>query len=366
MIDDVERMRLLKRLGARLRELRGRAKLTQQALAVAMGREGKGGHFVVGRLERGLVPNPGLVTVAEFLRGCRAGLSDIQSVMDEFTSLPPRREVATRAEVKLAVFTGDEAVDERTVKYDERLALARADAGREPDAPARRVARAVRYSEATRLARAFSERLWHAVHNSGAYVESANKPLLANHGFAVRRLLRDMQHKSEEERRLELDRLLAQMLQNEKVPEKSVRTVHRAAIAACAGAAAEVAEDAALREQGIVPRRVSKRELRKAYLSARLAALKQIQGLVRVELRNAGIKLAQEGPYLSCISAVAGMVDRLGSDPQALALAIEELVRDPLRQRRTCDPAIVRRVAETARLSYAELRKSLPPEPPPD
>ena len=60
-------------LGARLRDLRLRAGLTQLGLAQAMGRTGKKAGNLVGRLERGDERYPSFGIVADFLRGCRAG-----------------------------------------------------------------------------------------------------------------------------------------------------------------------------------------------------------------------------------------------------------------------------------------------------
>ena len=83
-------------LGGRLRECRVRAGLTQQMLATAMGRQGKGSHHVAGSLERGEVPNPGVGLLADYLRACRAGFRDILSVLDAYTALPTAVEVETR------------------------------------------------------------------------------------------------------------------------------------------------------------------------------------------------------------------------------------------------------------------------------
>jgi transcriptional regulator with XRE-family HTH domain len=82
-------------LGRQLRECRLKAGLTQQMLATAMGRQGKGSHHVAGRLERGEVPNPSLSLVADYLRACRAGFRDILGVLDSYTSRPTVVEVET-------------------------------------------------------------------------------------------------------------------------------------------------------------------------------------------------------------------------------------------------------------------------------
>jgi len=74
-------------MGPRLRELRRRAGLTQHELAVRMGLSGI--PAAVRRLECGRTPNPGVWTVAEYLRGCRAGFVDLLDVLDRYTRLAP-------------------------------------------------------------------------------------------------------------------------------------------------------------------------------------------------------------------------------------------------------------------------------------
>ncbi|UCG42914.1 MAG: helix-turn-helix domain-containing protein, partial [candidate division WOR-3 bacterium] len=62
MTKEKDRFRITPELGQRLRELRLKAGLTQQQVAVLMGRKGKGGHSIVGRLEAGRVPSPSAIS----------------------------------------------------------------------------------------------------------------------------------------------------------------------------------------------------------------------------------------------------------------------------------------------------------------
>ena len=80
-----------------LGECGSRAGLTRQELAATVGRQGRGGHHVVSRLERGEVPNPAVGLVADYLRACGAGFSDILSVLDEYT-IQPTAQMSTFAE----------------------------------------------------------------------------------------------------------------------------------------------------------------------------------------------------------------------------------------------------------------------------
>ncbi len=131
-----------KELGKRLRECRLKAGLTQQKLATAMGRQGKGSHHVAGRLERGEVPNPGVGLIADYLRACRASFADIQDVLDRYTAKPSVVEVETS---KLVAKVCDELppeVNKAAQRYDRRV-VKQAESKHEPvPEPAERVRRA--------------------------------------------------------------------------------------------------------------------------------------------------------------------------------------------------------------------------------
>ena len=75
-------------MGARLRELRLKAGVTQQELAVLMGRQGKGNAFLISRFESGHVPYPSFGFVADYLRACKASFNDITDLLNAYTSQP--------------------------------------------------------------------------------------------------------------------------------------------------------------------------------------------------------------------------------------------------------------------------------------
>jgi transcriptional regulator with XRE-family HTH domain len=64
-------------LGARLRQLREKAGLSQMKLAAKMGFVPPHGYKYVFRLEKGQVPNPTLRTIASYLDACAAGWQEI-------------------------------------------------------------------------------------------------------------------------------------------------------------------------------------------------------------------------------------------------------------------------------------------------
>jgi transcriptional regulator with XRE-family HTH domain len=111
MANDSDRFILTPELGQELRALRVRAGLSQQQVALRMGRKGKGAHTLVGNLERARVKHPTLGLVADFLRACRAKLSDIADIIDQYTSQP-----------LVAEKRGTEAVQEFVDKLPEPLA----------------------------------------------------------------------------------------------------------------------------------------------------------------------------------------------------------------------------------------------------
>ncbi len=140
-------------LGARLRELRDRAGLTQLALVVAMGRQGKGWHVWVSRLELGKYPNPALALIADYLRACRATFAEIADLLDRYTTLPVKAEVRTRAAVRAAVAKQAPKDQLAAIKYDVKIAQARERAGRKPESEEKRVQRVLRQQESEERAR---------------------------------------------------------------------------------------------------------------------------------------------------------------------------------------------------------------------
>jgi transcriptional regulator with XRE-family HTH domain len=75
-------------MGLRLRGLRLSEGMTQQELAVLMGRQGKGNHQLIGKVELGKAPYPSLGFVADYLRACRASFTDIADLLNAYTSQP--------------------------------------------------------------------------------------------------------------------------------------------------------------------------------------------------------------------------------------------------------------------------------------
>jgi transcriptional regulator with XRE-family HTH domain len=78
---------LPKEVGTRLRLLRERAGLSQEAVAALIGLEGPGGKSYVCQVERGyLKTGPGFVRLLDYLRACGCGIESLLDILDRHTS----------------------------------------------------------------------------------------------------------------------------------------------------------------------------------------------------------------------------------------------------------------------------------------
>ncbi len=87
-------------LGAKLRQLREKAGLSQMRLAAKMGFAPTHGYKYIFRLEKGQVPNPTLRTIATYLEACGAGWQEIADLLPaSATQKQPIQQPAKHAEV---------------------------------------------------------------------------------------------------------------------------------------------------------------------------------------------------------------------------------------------------------------------------
>jgi transcriptional regulator with XRE-family HTH domain len=90
---------LPKEVGARLRQLRLKAGLTQTDVALRMRRPGPSGKSYVCQIERGYMPGLTFNAVMDFLAACGADASGIKDIIDAYTKRPPIPEERTRKQV---------------------------------------------------------------------------------------------------------------------------------------------------------------------------------------------------------------------------------------------------------------------------
>jgi len=137
-----ETFRATPELGERLRGLRVGAGVTQQELAVLMGRQGKGNHRLVGMLELGKVPYPSLGFVADYLRACRASFADIADLLEAYTSRPTVLEQRGYERVRSLAGKLPPRVWDAVRRYDHKVARSR----RKPESEDKRLSRAEAYA----------------------------------------------------------------------------------------------------------------------------------------------------------------------------------------------------------------------------
>jgi transcriptional regulator with XRE-family HTH domain len=148
-----ETFRATPELGERLRGLRLQAGITQQELAVLMGRQGKGNHRLVGMLELGKVPYPSLGFVADYLRACRASFVDIADLLEAYTSRPTVLEQRGYKRVRSLAGKLPPRVWDAVRRYDHKIARSR----RKPESEDKRLSRAEAYARSQDAQRRLDE-----------------------------------------------------------------------------------------------------------------------------------------------------------------------------------------------------------------
>jgi transcriptional regulator with XRE-family HTH domain len=131
-------------LGARLRELRLKAGVTQQELAVLMGRQGKGNAFLISRFESGHIPYPSFGFVADYLRACKASFTDIADLLNSYTSQPTVIEQHGYKRVRSLAKKLPSSVAKAVENYDHGVTRSR----KKPEPPRQRARNAKAYADA--------------------------------------------------------------------------------------------------------------------------------------------------------------------------------------------------------------------------
>ncbi len=152
---------LPKEVGARLRQLRLKAGLTQSEVALRMCRPGPGGKSYVCQIERGYMPGLTLNAVMDFLAACGAGASAIEDIIDAYTSRPLIPEERTRKQIAEAA-VGLPLLKQARVEWYDRFHKPKTGKHETPEQErdrrvreAKGVARAIRWER--RLHRAFND-----------------------------------------------------------------------------------------------------------------------------------------------------------------------------------------------------------------
>ena len=152
---------LPKEVGARLRQLRLKAGLTQTEVALRMCRPGPSGKSYVCQIERGYLPGLTFNAVMDFLSACGAGAAAIADIIDAYAKRPTIPEERTRKQVAEAA-AGLPLLKQSRVEWYDRFHQPKAGMRETPEQrherrvrEAKGVARAIRWER--RLHRTFND-----------------------------------------------------------------------------------------------------------------------------------------------------------------------------------------------------------------
>ena len=346
-----DRFKLQEALGLKLRELRRRAGLTQADLAKLMGRKGRGGHSLVGRLERGDMPNAGLGLVADYLRACDAGFDDIIGPLREYTSRPNVIVQAGDVAVKQVVATMPAKVAAEVVRKDRAELREAEDAKRLPPSPEARAARArgaaVRAWWRKRIRHRVTE-MWNARHwRYGLLVEEEVKA----YAVGVWDLLVRTRDRDPATRRAMLDAALGRMLAGTGIDPECVRAAHEevtgtydAAIAA-GGLAAVAAAPGPLvmRGRGPTPMHAAEREVR---IARRNRFVELARDDITRLLEDAGVEPDRMEAWLGVMRSLCTIADSTKPGSTARQQQVDEMADAEPYSKLWRKPALVRRLAD--------------------
>jgi len=359
-----------KELGKRLRECRLKAGLTQQKLATAMGRQGKGSHHVAGRLERGEVPNPGVGLLADYLRACRASFVDILDVLERYTARQTVIEVETRkALAKVREFLP--AKIDRAVERFDRGVRRRAEEKHEPlPAPEERVKRARSFALSQVWAKRVRRRVVGIIETKHLLPGPDNERHLQNIAVRVWSALNRSRGRRAGRRPALLERATTLRSGEEAVDPEHLQAVKDGLTeyfqhAEMAGQLdvepqLEPGEDRA--KYGFQPKPDMRPE-REAWDTAREALVEQLWQETSRLPELAGLDPKRLLLWRSVVRQLCSFVDHDAPESDECKRQVEAMATNEHFSVRGRDPALVRRLAEVAIPRWEELRQSLGPHP---
>jgi len=359
-----------KELGKRLRECRLKAGLTQQKLATAMGRQGKGSHHVAGRLERGEVPNPGVGLLADYLRACRADFSAVLDVLNRYTAKPSAIEVETRrALAKVREFLPAK-IARAVERYDRGVGRA-AETKHEPlPKSAERVRRARNFALSQVWSKRVRRRVVDIIETRHLRPGPGTEQHLQNYAARMWGVLSRTRGRRASKRATMLEEAARPRAGEETVKPEHLRVVRevlldffrQAEIAGELDAAPQLAPGENTPKYGFRPR-PDKRPQREAWDKAREALVKQLWQEVGQMPELAGVDSQRVSLHRSVIRQLCTIVDHHAPESDECRRQVEAMATDEYFSRRGRDPELVRRLAEIVIPRWEELRSTLGPHP---
>jgi transcriptional regulator with XRE-family HTH domain len=359
-----------KEFGKRLRECRLRAGLTQQKLATAMGRQGKGSHHVAGRLERGEVPNPGVGLLADYLRACRASFADIQDVLDRYTARQTVVEVETRkALAKVREFLP--AKIDRAVERFDRGIRRRAEEKNEPlPLPQERVKRVRSFALSQTWRRRVRRKVLDVIEAQEPRPRRIFEEMLQNYASEVWRVLNLTRKRHSGKREALLDEADRHLLREggpdpmhlAAVRDALLSFFRQAELAGQLDAAPQLEPGETQPKHGFQPK-PDRRPERDAWDKARAARVEELWQETSLLPELAGLDPRRVPLYQSVVRGLCSIVDHQAPESDECRRQVEALATDEYYTSRGRDPALVRRLAGVVIPRWEELRRLLGPHP---
>jgi transcriptional regulator with XRE-family HTH domain len=357
-------------LGQRLRELRLRAGLTQQMLAVAMGCQCKGNHRVVSRLENGKMANPGIGLVADYLRACRVRFADIGDVLDRYTARQPVIEVETsKALARVREFLPAKIA--RAVERYDRGVQRRAETKHEPlPAPEERVRRARSFALSQVWAKRVRRRVVDIIETRHLRPGPDNERYLQRYAVRAWSALKRSRGRRAGRRAGLLEAAARPRKGEEEVTPEHLQAVRdglieifrQAEMAGQLDVAPQLEPGEDKPKYGFQPK-PDRRQDGAAWDKAREALVAQLWEEVGKMPELAGFDSQRLLLWYSVVRQLCTTVDYYAPGSDACQRDVEALATDEHYRSRGRDPALVRRLAEVVIPRWEELRQSLGPHP---
>jgi transcriptional regulator with XRE-family HTH domain len=357
-------------LGKRLRECRLKAGLTQQKLATAMGRQGKGSHHVAGRLERGEVPNPGVGLLADYLRACRASFVDILDVLERYTARPTVIEVETQqALAKVREFLPAK-IDRAVERLDRGIERRRASREEPAPTPEARVRRARNFGLSQVWARRVRRKVVSIIELKRLIPGSLNEEHLQSYAAGVWRVLNKTRGKRGTKRPAMLEEVLQPYRGEggpdpghlEAVREGVLRFFQEAEMAGGLDAVPQLEPGEAQPGHGFQPKPDTRAE-RDAWDKARQELVGQLWQEILKRPELSGVQPQRIALWQSLVRQLCSIVDHAAPESAECRRQVEALATDEHYARHGRDPVLVRRLAEIVIPRWEELRRTLGPHP---
>jgi hypothetical protein len=350
-----------------------------------MGRTGKGRACIVSRMEKGRVRYPSLGLIADLLRGCRAGFSDIADVLDLYTDLPTtQQQVFGRALARVAESVPAKWQSQVT-KYDLRIDIPKTAPKKTPVQAkpdlSQRLARARRNAAAARRRVLYGRFLSRAVNETGLKPVMSIAGPLFNHGLELFRILFRTRKAKPGVREKHLAESRTAFEQASGFPPEAIRKledgVRREFTRMEMGGDLDWLPDLSLDEyEASLLRPGGRRELRERqrrelarqideWQAARTAVVEKVWQEVQLLLDEAAVPKERRTVYrrLTGVCCTAALNSEPGSERERRQ--VDEYILEPQWIRLGLDTALAQKLAGAMLARFRELAKSFPPDPRP-